>query len=85
MVDIVSLLHCLHPTLSLTTIRQLSRIGLALPAMTGRVTMLGISRWTERGEAAIARSNASSTPLSLGGRCSGCCSERICTGPRMCI
>ncbi len=49
MVDIVSLLFGLHPTLSLTTIRQLGCIGLALLAMTGRVTMLGISRWTGRG------------------------------------
>ncbi len=49
MVDIVSLLLGLHPTLSVTTIRQLSRIALGLLAMTGRVTMLGISRWTDRG------------------------------------
>jgi DDE superfamily endonuclease len=33
----------------LTTIRQLSRIVPALLAMTGRVTMLGISRWTGDG------------------------------------
>jgi len=33
----------------LTTIRQFSRIALAMLAMTGRVTMLGISRWTGDG------------------------------------
>ena len=48
MIEIVSLLVCLHPALSRTTIRQLNCIGLALLAMTGRVTMLGISRWTGR-------------------------------------
>jgi DDE superfamily endonuclease len=33
----------------MTTIRQFSRIALAMLAMTGRVTMLGISRWTGPG------------------------------------
>jgi putative transposase len=33
----------------MTTIRQFSTIALALLAMTGRVTMLGISRWTGKG------------------------------------
>ena len=33
----------------MTTIRQFSRIALALLTMTGRVTMLGISRWTGAG------------------------------------
>ena len=33
----------------MTTIRQFSRIALAMLAMTGRVTMLGISRWTTKG------------------------------------
>jgi putative transposase len=33
----------------MTTIRQFSRIALALLALTGRVTMLGISRWTGQG------------------------------------
>ncbi len=43
--DILALLQCLVPVLSVTTIRQLSRILFALLAMTGRVTVLGISRW----------------------------------------
>ena len=33
----------------MTTIRQFSHIALAMLAMTGRVTMLGISRWTGHG------------------------------------
>lgn len=33
----------------MTTIRQFSRIALAMLAMTGRVTMLGIARWTADG------------------------------------
>ena len=45
----IALLLCLHPEMSLTTIRQFSRIALALLAMTGRVTMLGISRWSGDG------------------------------------
>jgi len=33
----------------MTTIRQFSRIALGMLTMTGRVTMLGISRWTADG------------------------------------
>jgi len=33
----------------MTTIRQLSRIALAMLAITGRVTMLGLARWTGTG------------------------------------
>src|SRR6266496_3153873 len=46
MVAILPFLLCLYPEVTLTTIRQLSRIALAMLAMTGRVTMLGIARWT---------------------------------------
>src|SRR3712207_2985929 len=49
MPDILALLGCLHPYVTMTTIRQLSRIALALLSMTGRVTMLGIARWTGAG------------------------------------
>jgi hypothetical protein len=49
MLDIIPLLLCLLPEISMTTIRQFSRIALALLAMTGRVTMLGISRWASEG------------------------------------
>ena len=47
--DILALLQCLSPCLEKTTIRQMSRIIPAMLAMTGRVTMLSISRWTEKG------------------------------------
>jgi putative transposase len=47
--DIIALLQCLQPVLTPTTIRQFSRIILALFAMTGRITMLGISRWAGTG------------------------------------
>ena len=43
------LLQSTYPTLSRTNLRRLSRIVKALLAMTGRVTMLGISRWTGTG------------------------------------
>src|SRR3954454_10673186 len=49
MLDSITLLHCLVPTLPRTTVRQLSRIVPALLAMTGRVTMRGIARWTGAG------------------------------------
>jgi putative transposase len=49
MLDILALLLCLHPCVSMTTIRQLYRIAVALLCMTGRVTMLGIARWAGAG------------------------------------
>ncbi len=47
--DILALLHCLHPCLSATTLRHLHLIALALLTMTGRVTMTGIARWSGDG------------------------------------
>ena len=47
MPDIINVLHCLSQCVNHTTLRQLSCIVPAMLAMTGRVTMLGISRWTE--------------------------------------
>ena len=49
MMDIVALLQCLRPHVTTTTHRRLSRIALALLMMTGRITMLGISRWAGKG------------------------------------
>lgn len=49
MSDIVALLHSLTPYLPNTTTRQMSHIVVAILMMTGRVTMLGMSRWTEQG------------------------------------
>src|SRR5919198_6703756 len=47
--DIVALLQCLQPYVPATTLRQCSRIGRALLVMTGRITMLGMSRWAGKG------------------------------------
>jgi hypothetical protein len=47
--EIITLLQCLSPTLSATTVRQLSHILFGLLAMSGRVTMLGLSRWAGEG------------------------------------
>ena len=47
--DIVALLQCLQPAVTKTTRRQCSRIALAMLVMTGRVTMLGLSRWAGPG------------------------------------
>ena len=49
MPDILALLLCLHPCITATTARQLSRICEGMLTMTGRVTMLGIARWTGDG------------------------------------
>ena len=49
MVDIVALLHCTRPHVTATTVRQLSRISVALLTMTGRVTMGGMARWAGKG------------------------------------
>jgi len=49
MVDIIIVLQCLSQCLDKTTLRQLSCIVPAMLAMTGRVTMLSLSRWTEPG------------------------------------
>src|SRR5256884_5244533 len=47
--DILACLQCLQPTISRTTLRQCRRIAMAMLVMTGRVTMLGLSRWAGPG------------------------------------
>lgn len=47
--DIIVVLQSLGQCLDQTTLHQLNCIVSGLLAMTGRVTMLGISRWTEKG------------------------------------
>ena len=47
--DIVALLTCLAPYLSSTLLRQLSHLIFALLCISGRVTMLGLSRWAGAG------------------------------------
>lgn len=49
MSDILALLQCLDPHIAATTLRQMSRIVLAMLTMTGRVTMQGMARWTDQG------------------------------------
>ena len=49
MIDILALFQCLRPHVTTTTLRQLSRITLAVLVMTGRITMLGMSRWAGKG------------------------------------
>ena len=49
MYDILSLFGVLYPRLSMTTVRQFSRVVFGLLAMTGSVNMLNISRWTSEG------------------------------------
>jgi putative transposase len=49
MPDILPILLTLAPTLPKTSCRQLHRIVLAMLAMTGRITQLGLSRWTQTG------------------------------------
>ena len=46
---ILPLLFCLHPEVTMTTIRQLGQIVVAMLAISGRVTMLGLSRWAGPG------------------------------------
>lgn len=47
--DIITLLSVLSQCLDETSVRQMGVIIRALLTMSGRVTMLGISRWTEQG------------------------------------
>jgi len=47
--DIVALCQCLQPHVTATTLRQCRRIACAMVVMTGRVTMLGLSRWAGKG------------------------------------
>jgi putative transposase len=49
MTEITTLFTYLHPLLTSTHYRQLMMISEALLAMTGRITMLSISRWTGKG------------------------------------
>ena len=49
MYDILSVFSVLYPHLSTPTVRQFSGVVFGLLAMTGRVSMLNISRWTSEG------------------------------------
>jgi len=47
--ELTTLLGCLSCLLDSSTLRQLTAISEALLTMTGRITLLGISRWTGKG------------------------------------
>ena len=47
--NILALLQCIQPNLSKTDLRRMNWIIKAMLGMTGRVTMLGLSRWTGKG------------------------------------
>ena len=49
MTEILALLQTLAPLISKTTLRQMSQVIFGILASSGRITMLGISRWTEKG------------------------------------
>jgi len=49
MMDILALLQCIQPLMSKTDLRRMSRVVQAMLSMTGRITMLGISRWAGKG------------------------------------
>lgn len=49
MSEIITLTVCLAPYVSKTQLKQLRHIVLALLGMSGRITMLGLSRWTADG------------------------------------
>ena len=47
--EILALLQTIAPQLSKTTLRQMSQVIIGMLAASGRITMLGLSRWTEKG------------------------------------
>ena len=49
MADIMVVLGCLSQCLNTTTFRQLCCVSEAMVSMSGRVTMRGLSRWTNKG------------------------------------
>jgi putative transposase len=49
MPNILALLQNIAPLLALTTFRQLSQVLFGMLVASGRITMLGLSRWTEHG------------------------------------
>jgi hypothetical protein len=49
MTDILALLQSIAPLISKMTSRQMSHVIFGMLVITGRVTMLGLSRWTDKG------------------------------------
>ena len=49
MTEILALLQNIAPLLEKTTFRQMSQVIFGMLVASGRITMLGLSRWTEKG------------------------------------
>jgi putative transposase len=49
MTEIITLLSCIAPIIEKKRQKQLSIIIKAMLTMNGRITMLGLSRWSEKG------------------------------------
>ena len=49
MAEILALLQNIAPLLEKTTLRRMSQVIFAMLVASGRITMLGLSRWTEKG------------------------------------
>jgi hypothetical protein len=49
MTEILALLQTIVPLLAKTTFRQMSQVIFGMLVASGRITMLGLSRWTEKG------------------------------------
>lgn len=49
MTEILALLQGIAPLLKKTTLRQMSHVIFGMLVTSGRITMLGLSRWTEKG------------------------------------
>jgi len=49
MTDILALLQSIESHVSKTTFRQMRHVIFGMLVITGRVTMLGLSRWTDKG------------------------------------
>jgi hypothetical protein len=49
MTEILALLQNIAPLLEKTTFRQMSQVIFGMLVISGRITMLGLSRWTEKG------------------------------------
>jgi len=68
MFDTLAILLCLNSCLDTTTLNQLKTIVAAMLAMTGRVTMLGISRWAGEGGSYRTVQRFFNTPNCMGKR-----------------
>jgi len=79
--DIGALLHGIRPHVTATTVRQWSRISVAMVAMTGRVTMRGIARWAGTGGRYRPSQRFFSTVIPWGILFGACCRRHVhCPG-----